>query len=84
MTLSEYFATARGVQKRLAQALDIPSPLLSAWASNDPRTRRRVPAERCPAIERATAGQVTCEEMRPDVPWDVLRMQAAPLSEAQA
>lgn len=38
--------------------------------------RNRVPAEHCPAIERATAGVVRCEDLRPDVPWDVLRMQA--------
>lgn len=36
-------------------------------------TKTRVPAERCPQIERATGGQVRCEELRPDVAWDVLR-----------
>ena len=30
-------------------------------------------AERCPSIERATGGAVTCEELRPDVDWAVLR-----------
>lgn len=30
---------------------------------------RNVPPARCPAIERATAGRVTCEELRPDVRW---------------
>jgi len=38
--------------------------------------RHRVPAEYCPLIERATAGQVRCEELRPDVAWDVLRLQS--------
>ena len=38
--------------------------------------RNRVPAEYCPLIERATDGKVRCEELRPDVAWDVLRMQA--------
>lgn len=41
-------------------------------------TGRRFPAEHCPAIERATRekGQtVTCEELRPDVAWGVLREQ---------
>jgi DNA-binding transcriptional regulator YdaS (Cro superfamily) len=32
-----------------------------------------VPADRCPDIEYATAGKVTCEELRPDVKWWVLR-----------
>jgi DNA-binding transcriptional regulator YdaS (Cro superfamily) len=34
-----------------------------------------VPAERCPQIERATDGAVTCEELRPDLAehWAYLR-----------
>lgn len=36
----------------------------------------RIPAERCPAIERATDGQVRCEDMRPDVDWAYLRNTA--------
>ena len=42
---------------------------------------RRVPAEHCPAIERATRARgkpVTCERLRHDVDWAVLRLQAAP------
>ncbi|WP_327212924.1 YdaS family helix-turn-helix protein [Ramlibacter sp. Leaf400] len=39
--------------------------------------RNRVPAEYCPLIERATDGAVRCEELRPDVAWDVLRAKAA-------
>jgi DNA-binding transcriptional regulator YdaS (Cro superfamily) len=38
--------------------------------------RGRVPAEHCPSIERATQGAVRCEQLRPDVEWFVLRMQA--------
>lgn len=41
-------------------------------------TDRRFPAEHCPAVERATLEKgevVRCEELRPDVAWDVLRMQ---------
>lgn len=40
------------------------------WAKN------RVPAERCPAIEKATNGLVRCEDLRPDVEWGVLRGSA--------
>lgn len=43
---------------------------VQSWARN------RVPAEYCPLIERATGGVVLCEDLRPDVAWDVLRMQA--------
>lgn len=31
--------------------------------------RRTTPAERCPAIERASAGKVSCEALRRDVTW---------------
>lgn len=35
-----------------------------------------VPAEHCPSIERATGGQVRCEELCPGVDWAYLREQA--------
>jgi DNA-binding transcriptional regulator YdaS (Cro superfamily) len=54
-------------------------------------TARRVPAEYCPTIERLTRERakcpeevVTCEELRPDVQWSVLREQAAPQPEPAA
>lgn len=84
MNLSEFFAAERGAQARLAKALEVPAPLLSAWASENPKTKRQVPAERCPTIERETAGRVRCEDLRPDVAWDVLRMQAGMDPDAQA
>ena len=31
--------------------------------------RGRAPLERCPAIEHALKGLVTCEDLRPDVTW---------------
>jgi DNA-binding transcriptional regulator YdaS (Cro superfamily) len=72
MTLSEFFAQGRGAQAQLSKAMGIPAPMLSGWASG----ARRVPAEKCPTIEQATNGSVRCEDLRPDVAWDVLRMQA--------
>lgn len=38
----------------------------------------RVPAEHCPAIERASNRAVTCEELRPDVDWAYLRATNCP------
>ena len=35
--------------------------------------KREFPAKLCPTIERATNGAVTCEQLRPDVEWAVLR-----------
>ena len=69
MKLSEYFAAERGAQARLAKQLQAPASLLSAWASEDPEKRRPIPVERCPAIERGTAGAVTVEELPGGRPW---------------
>jgi DNA-binding transcriptional regulator YdaS (Cro superfamily) len=69
-----------GGQAALASALGF-SDRRSVWPWFN--TDRRVPAEHCPAIERATNGQVRCEELRPDVAWAVLREQAAPTPAAE-
>jgi DNA-binding transcriptional regulator YdaS (Cro superfamily) len=61
-----------GGQASLARILDVKPPTVNQWVKGE----RQVPAEQCPAIERATGGAVRCEELRPDVPWEVLRMQA--------
>ena len=53
----------------LAQRIGVAASAPSMW-----KQRGRVPAEHCPAIERETG--VRCEELRPDVAWDVLRLQA--------
>lgn len=58
-----------GSQAAMASALGVAQPTISEWL----RGVRQVPAERCPQIERATGGAVRCEELRPDVAWDVLR-----------
>lgn len=37
--------------------------------------RRPLPEKYCPLIERATGGQIRCEDLRPDVEWAVLRQK---------
>jgi len=69
MLLTEFLEAERGRAKALAVALDVPAELVSQWRTG----QRPVPAERCPAIERATGGKVRCEDMRPDIDWAVLR-----------
>jgi DNA-binding transcriptional regulator YdaS (Cro superfamily) len=51
-----------GTQENLARELGIRSPSISEW-----RARGRVPLERCVKIEKATKGQVTRYDLRPDV-----------------
>lgn len=72
MDLKTYFKT--NSQSVLAKALGVTPGAVNQWANG----LSAVAAERCPAIERATGGLVTCEELRPDVPWSVLRGVPAP------
>lgn len=60
--------TFMGSQKALADAIGVSSKTVWAWLN-----REAVPAEYCPAIERATNGAVRCEDLRPDVDWAYLR-----------
>lgn len=64
---------------KLASTLGITPVLISQWRTGI----RQVPAERCPAIERATNGAVTCEDLRPDVDWAVLRNAAQVISKTR-
>lgn len=65
--LDEAIAKAGGVGA-LATRIGVAASAPSMW-----KTRGRVPAEHCPSIERETG--VRCEQLRPDVAWDVLRLQ---------
>lgn len=56
-------------QAALARLIGVAPPTVNQWVSG----HRQVPAERCPEIEKATHGAVTCEELRPDVDWAYLR-----------
>ena len=70
MKLDTYLTlTGRGGVTRLAKELNVTPVMVSQWRYGI----KRVPAERCPAIERATNGAVRCEEMRQDVDWACLR-----------
>lgn len=59
----------RGSNRDLARAVGVSDVIVSQWKTGT----RQVAAERCPSIERATGGQVRCEDLRPDVDWAYLR-----------
>lgn len=56
--------TACGGPSALARLLGVTQSAPSMWLA-----RGRVPGDKCPAIERAMHGRVTCEELRPDIRW---------------
>lgn len=57
-----------GSQKDLGLACGVVPQVVNNWLR-----RGNVPADYCPAIERATGGVVRCEDLRPDVDWAYLR-----------
>lgn len=69
MNLKIYTDQRRGLATQLGKELGVNASLISQWANGI----RPIPAERCPEIEKATSGAVTCEELRPDVDWAYLR-----------
>lgn len=71
---------ALGSQSALAKALGVTPPTVNQWVTG----LRPIPAEQCLLIERATGGKVRCEDLRPDVAWEVLRLQAGAEPEPKA
>lgn len=70
-----------GTQAELARRIGASKGALNQWKDDG----RRIPAEYCPAIERETraAGTaVTCEELRADIDWSVLRKRVRPKARA--
>lgn len=60
-------AAAAGGATAFLAALGVSSQIVHNWKS------RGVPVERCPDIERVSGGAVRCEQLRPDVKWEVVR-----------
>ena len=79
MDLRTYLESERGRAAGLARALGLTSIVVSRWVTG----AKQVPAERCPAIEAWTGGQVTCEELRAEIPWAVLRGTGSPNAQAE-
>lgn len=66
MSIDQAISVCGGLAN-LSAAIGVPSQNVWNWR------KRRVPAEHCPAIEKATGGEVRCEDLRPDIDWAVLR-----------
>lgn len=71
MKLKNWVEEEYGRTVWLAKQLGVTQP--TCWIY----VKKSVPAHQCPRIEELTAGVVTCEEMRPDVRWDVVRAKSA-------
>lgn len=63
-----------GSVTKMAQNLGVSPQAVCFWRDG----KRRIPADKCPDIERGTVGRVTCEALRPDVDWGYLRSTHQP------
>jgi DNA-binding transcriptional regulator YdaS (Cro superfamily) len=61
MHLKAFVSVSRGRGAQLARAIGVHPVLVSQWAGG----KREVPIEHCAAIEAATQGGVTRQELRP-------------------
>jgi len=59
-----------GSQGELAKLVGVSKAAMSQAVRDE---KRQIPAHWCPAIEKSTARQVTCEMLRPDVDWAYVR-----------
>ena len=78
MNLKEY--TDQHTQIALAKAIKAAPSFVNQWVKGG----RPIPAAYCVAIERATGGKVSRQELRPDDYWLVWPDLAAPTQRATA
>jgi DNA-binding transcriptional regulator YdaS (Cro superfamily) len=52
-----------GSQVALGKLINSPQSTIWSWLNRD----KKVPAERCLAIQKATNGKITAKELRPDI-----------------
>ncbi|OOS04358.1 DNA-binding transcriptional regulator YdaS, prophage-encoded, Cro superfamily [Moraxella cuniculi DSM 21768] len=64
--LEQAFAIV-GNRSALARAIGVTPWAVSKWDINNP------PKKRCLAIEKATGGKITAEQLRPDINWQYVR-----------
>lgn len=62
MNLHDYLSAERGRQARICKEIGAHAPDLSRWATG----QRPVPVDKCLKIERATGGDVTRRDLRPN------------------
>lgn len=73
MKLREFLKQkGRGSLGKLAREINVNLPDLSAWANG----KRPVPIHHCLAIEKATNGEVTRKDLRPD-DWHLIWLELA-------
>jgi DNA-binding transcriptional regulator YdaS (Cro superfamily) len=74
MQLNAYLEGSRGRAAALARAIGVRPTQIGKWVSGE----RPIPEKRCVQIERATAGQVSRQELRDD--WSEIWPELRPVA----
>lgn len=69
-----------GSVKLLSHSLGVTPQAVCFWRDGE----RKIPADKCPLIERLTLGVVRCEVLRPDVEWGYIRGTSAGMADSGA
>ena len=69
-----------GSVTKMAQSLGVSPQAVCFWRDG----KRKIPADKCPDIDRGTGGVVACEVLRADVDWAYLRAAPQPTTEPAA
>jgi DNA-binding transcriptional regulator YdaS (Cro superfamily) len=64
MDLHDYLRSSRTAQADFGRLVGVSQGRVSQWLRGD-----TIPLSACRLIERATAGAVRCQDLRPDVIW---------------
>jgi DNA-binding transcriptional regulator YdaS (Cro superfamily) len=67
MSLADYLQQTGTSQRHLAELVGVTQGRVSQWLGGE-----TIPPERCIAIQTATGGALTCEQLRPDLEWHQL------------
>ena len=73
MKLNDWMNKERGRSLAVARVLGVTPPVVSDWSQG----KKAIPAQHCKAIVQFTAGEVTCQEMRP-TDWQKYWPELAP------
>ena len=73
MKFNDWINKERGRSLAVARVLGVSPPVVSDWSLG----KKAIPAQHCKAIVAFTAGEVTCQEMRP-TDWQKYWPELAP------
>ncbi|MTD34077.1 transcriptional regulator [Paludibacterium denitrificans] len=66
MTIDQYLAKHKITKTSFAKKLGVPIALVSQWSTGV----RKIPPRKCVAIHEMTHGELRCDQLLPEFPWE--------------